>query len=132
MNDIERTKNLLKYHNERGQSIVSLTDMLEYLDGQRAISYDSMPNSSKIADTTGLLGVKRAELELKLKNAKRLVDIVDKALRSLTQEERVVVEQRYIYDISLKVIAAEMYVSEMTVSRNSKRVLEKLTKIIFG
>ena len=131
-NDINATKKLLYYHNENKQAICSLKDMLKNLDGKKGVNYDGMPGSSGTGDPTGNIAIKRARLEIKLKNTERIVSIVDKALDMLPDVEREIVEKKYIQGYTWTQITISCSYSRGGALKAGQRGLDKVRQALFG
>jgi DNA-directed RNA polymerase specialized sigma24 family protein len=96
------------------------------------MQFNGVPSRGKIGDPTSVVALKRAEIEMRLKNTERLVKIVDRALGQLEGIEKEVVIRRYVNGQPWKRIADECYYSRKGAWQAGQRGLKKTCKNLFG
>lgn len=124
------------------QRTPTVKDIAEYLDATEEEVLESMEASKVYApqsldltyDSGGedtdmslsdIIGVEEEDYE-KIENE----DFLEKAMINLTDAERKLIEDRYLNKKTQSKIAKEMNISQMTVSRMEKKILEKMKKEI--
>ena len=132
VNPIKTTKRWLYELNQYRQAICSLREILKCVDGLEGIKYNGMPSSGKIGDPTSELVYRREELVLKLRNTESIVKLIEEALNTLTDNERIIVEKRYVYGTPWKVIKDQNHYSRSGVFKVGQRGLHKVVKSLFG
>lgn len=124
------------------QRTPTVKDIAEYLDATEEEVLESMeaskvysPQSLDLTYDSGnedtdmslsdIIGVEEEDYE-KIENE----DFLEKAMINLTKDERKLIEDRYLNKKTQSKIAEEMNISQMTVSRMEKKILEKMKKEI--
>jgi len=130
--EMKATKRMLYEHNQNKQAILSLQDMLKNLDGLKGMQFNGAPSRGKIGDPTSVVAFKSAELEQRLKNTERLVNIVERALDQLEGIEKEIVIRRYVNGQPWRRIADECYYSRQGAYLAGQRGLGIVCNILFG
>lgn len=125
-------KLLTNYETNR-QACISLQELLdENNNSLQGVQYTGMPSSGTIGDPTAILGMKKHSIKKRLKNAQRDVKLVEGAIKTLKDEERLIILRRYIHGLHWEKVAEESMFSRKQTYNIAQKSLKKITTAMFG
>lgn len=137
MKRLEEAKNQLASELERMPTAQELADaigetletVLETLEMQGAVSPVSLDAATASEDEEfslySVLGVEEGGYQDVV-----LRDMLQRALKQLSDSERQIIEERFFHNRSQREVAQRMGVSQMTVSRNERKAIEHFRELI--
>lgn len=124
--ELERTPTAQELADAVGET---LETVLETLEMQGAVSPVSLDASAAEEDEDfnlySVLGVEEGGYQDIV-----LRDMIQRAMKQLTDTERQIIEERFFYNRSQREVAQTMGVSQMTVSRNERKAIEHFRELI--
>lgn len=131
----------LRKYAARKEAIRSIPEEIrmyeEAFNGIRSASADSTPvagGGSTREDMMLSNIVKREELKTALKQARRVVSIVDRGLATLTEEERLLLDRFYIHPAKGNVerVCTDLGIEKASVYRRRDAALQHFTIALYG
>ena len=141
MNCIKEAESKLRMYNARKHALKSLSEQIANLEAQMTCVRSAAADGTAVhgggsGRETALLDniAERAELEKALEHTREWVNAVSGALRSLTNEERRILELFYIEKQKRCVerLSEEMHMSKSSVYNCKDNALEKFVRCYYG
>lgn len=141
MNKYKQVEELLKNYTMMQASIENMQDEIEYIkkeDGMTGISYDRVSTSptysfsSSVEDTALSKSEKIHYLELQMEGVKRQLERIDRAMKGLTETERIIIEEKYIKGRQWWQVGYKANCSESTGKRHRRNAINKLIIGLYG
>lgn len=141
MNCIKEAESKLRMYNARKHALKSLSEQIANLEAQMTCVRSAAADGTAVhgggsGRETALLDniAERAELEKALEHTREWVNAVSGALRSLTNEERRVLDLFYIEKQKgcVERLSEEMHMSKSNVYRHRDNALMKFTCCYYG
>ena len=95
-------------------------------------SKDKLCQTYKFNSTTENIAMALTQLNMMIESLQSRIDIMDRSLKTLSEDERKIVELKYFESQPWFNIAYEVKQSESTCKRHRKNAIEKLMFAIFG
>lgn len=137
----KETEDLLSNYKMIQISIENMQEEIEYLkkeDGMTGISYDGINTSpthkfNSITEDTALSNSEKIYyLEHSIEKDKRLLERIDRAMKGLSEVERIILDQKYIEGKQWWQVAYEAGYSESHSKSIRRKAIKKLIMGIYG
>lgn len=126
MRELERMPTAQELADEVGESIETILETLEMQGAVNPVSLDmSSSNEDENFNLYSVLGFEeRGYHDVEMK------DLIRSALNRMTDMERRIITERYFNNLSQRDVAQLLGVSQMTVSRNERKALDRFRELI--
>lgn len=141
MSKYKKVEELLSNYKMLVISIANMEQEIDHLnkeDGMSGIAYDSISTSptNKFSSSTEDVALSNSEkihyLEHSIERIKRQIESIDRAMKGLTEIERIIIKERYIEGRQWYVVAYKSDCSESTGKRYRRSAINKLIIGIYG
>lgn len=122
-------------HKKHVHTLRSLRTELVGLDTIKGISYDSTKvQTSGVGDPTARLALVKDEIQNKIAEYEFMVDLYDKTMKELTDEERTILETMYNSNTLYpdEILMDRLYVGHTTLYRRRKQAINHFETLVTG
>lgn len=140
MDNYKRVEKMLYNYKMQVISIINIREEIKLIQedcGVGAICYDSQPSNTNkinsIVENVTLSATEKIEyLERTINRLQRQIDKVDRTIEGLTEEEQVIIRERYINGLQWYKVAYKVGYSENHSKKKRKEAIKKMVDGIYG
>jgi len=140
MDNYKKVESLLYDYKMLQISIINMAEEIKFINentGVGGMDYESLPaNTNKInsiSENTALSNIENVEyLEQQINKCKRKLEIADRTIEGLTEEEQVIIIERYIKGLQWYKVAYKVGYSENHSKKKRKQAIKKMVLGIYG
>ena len=131
------TKNLLKDLEKSRRTLRNLERQYADLDGARAMDYSNeRVSASPTKDRLELIAIQRANLKLKIDRYRRDIELVDKCIDALPEDEQMALSEFFIKDktkqSAVVTLCDKLALEQSAVYSLRRKALKDFERLLFG